>query len=151
MFELSQVFTTALGALFGALFGGAVSWGNARRERRITLTLSLFGEFHSPAFNDLRIRAHEALSRSGKPLPLAYAEAHPTDKQAIYSIMHYFERVALLRRTGVLDDRLLKRFMHQYAKFWRPLLCGPEDLRIEDPEWGETLREIDRLFARIGR
>ncbi len=144
---LSQLLLTFCGALFGALLGGAVSWSRAARERRLKLTLDLYAEFHAPTFNHLRIRAHEALLR-GANMPSAYAMAEGEDKDAIASLIHFWEKVALLLRAGALDRPLLSRFLGQYAHWWREDLCTrPGDL--DDPEWGYTLTEINRLFSRI--
>jgi hypothetical protein len=147
---LAQSFIVVFaGALLGALFGGAARWSAARRERRLRLTLDLFAEFHSPAFNDIRIRAHEALTKA-KSMPQAYASAEGEARSAIASIVHFWEKVALLSRSGALHERLLRRFFGQYARWWSELLCDKEPA-LADPEWGATLRDIDWLFQRLKR
>jgi hypothetical protein len=143
-----QLLLAFSGALFGALLGGAVSWSRARRERRLKLTLDLYAEFHTPVMNHVRIAAHEALAgRAG--VPSAYASAQGEAKDSIASIVHFWEKVALLLRIQALDERLVRRFLGQYAVWWRDTLCNARAL--EDAEWGATLREIDWLFARITR
>jgi hypothetical protein len=144
----SQLMLAFAGALMGALFGGFARWGAVRRERRLRLTLDLYSEFHSPAFNHLRILAHEALERAGR-MPRAYATSAGEAREAIATVVHFWEKVALLAREHALDDRLLRRFLGQYARWWRPLLCEAE--AVGDPEWGRTLSDISWLFERIGR
>jgi len=143
---MPQLLLTFCGALFGALLGGAVSWSRARRERRLKLTLDLYAEFHAPAFNHIRICAHEALI-AANDMPAAYAAATGEAKDAIASIIHFWEKVALMLRVGALDGVLLRRFLGQYAGWWRATLC--ERGGLDDAEWGATLREIDWLFNRL--
>lgn len=144
-----QLLLAFSGALFGALLGGAVSWSRARGEQRLKLTLDLYAEFHAPQFNHLRIVAHEGMAGAAG-VPSAYARAQGEAKEAIASIVHFWEKVALLLRIGALDEPLVRRFLGQYAVWWRDLLCSAPQA-LDDAEWGATLREIDWLFARIGR
>ncbi|MBL8548849.1 MAG: hypothetical protein JNJ73_02610 [Hyphomonadaceae bacterium] len=144
----SQLLLAFAGALMGALFGGFARWGGSHADRRLRLTLDLYSEFHSPKFNHIRILAHEALERAGK-MPRAYEASAGEPREAIASVVHFWEKTALLASEGALDMRLLKRFLGQYAKWWRPLLCEGE--AKSDPEWGRTLTDISWLFDRIER
>jgi hypothetical protein len=144
----TQLVLAFAGALMGALFGGFARWGGSRADRRLRLTLDIYSEFHSPAFNHLRILAHEALTRAGK-MPKAYEASAGEARDAIASVVHFWEKTAVLARVGALDDVLLKRFLGQYARWWRPLLCDGEGK--SDPEWGRTLTDISWLFERIER
>ena len=143
----SQVITGLLGTVVGVLLASTLSWSRSRNERRLNLTLSLYAEFHAPSFNHIRIQAYEALEKSGKGVPETYLAASTDEKVAISSVVHFFEKLALLREAGAVNAPLLKRFFGQYAHFWRPLLCV--DRGLHDPEWSQTLREIERLFARL--
>ncbi len=144
------LFVAAFSAILGALLAGAIRYGATRRERRISVTIELHAEFHTPVFAEMRIRAHAALTREGGGVAAVYPRVDIAEKQAIYAVLHYFERVALLARCGVIERNLLRRFLRQYVGWWRPLLCGESDAPRDDPEWGETLGEIDWLFQRIG-
>ncbi len=147
---LSGLGGTLLGTLFGGLVTMAVGWLNNRRERRLNVTLALFSEFHSPPFNAIRIRAYDLLERAaGGPFDAIYDAASLEDRHALSSILHYFEKVALLMRAGAVDGRLIKRFLRQYVAWWRPLLCPPESSALTHPEWGETLRDLDWLFSKL--
>lgn len=144
------------GTLFGALLGGlvtlAVGWLNSRRERRLNLTLALFSEFHSPAFNEIRIRAYEVLRRGGnQTFDVTYEAASLEERADLSSILHFFEKVALLMRAGAVDPRLMARFMRQYAAWWQPLLCPTGTPAFQHLEWGATLRDVDWLFTQLGR
>ncbi|MDX2234120.1 MAG: hypothetical protein NW200_06450 [Hyphomonadaceae bacterium] len=145
---LPQLVLAFSGALFGALLGGAVSWTRARRERRLKLTLDLYAEFGAPEFNRIRLIAHDALT--GAPdLPTAYAQASGEAREAIYSIVHFWEKAALLTRADAVDGSLMARFFGQYARWWRDLLCrAPAE---DDPEWGQTVQDMDWLFRRLTR
>ena len=145
---VSQLLLAFAGSLFGALLGGAVSWGRARRERRLKMTLDLYAEFCAPAFNHIRILAHAALE-AAPDLPTAYATAQGETKEAVSSIVQFWEKAALLARAGALDAGLMARFFGQYARWWSELLCKPQAL--EDSEWSQTLRDIDWLFRRLTR
>jgi hypothetical protein len=145
----TQLILIFAGALLGALFGGFARWTGARNDRRLRLTLDLYTEFHSPLFNHVRILAHEALEHSGA-MPAAYEAAEGERREAIASIVHFWEKVALLLRVGALDERLLRRFFGQYARWWSELLCDREGA-LADAEWGATLRDIQWLFARLKR
>lgn len=141
---------TAIGTLFGGLVTMAVGWLSSRRERRLNLTLALFSEFHSPAFNTIRIRAYDVLERSGgAAFDVTYEKADLDQRQALSSILHYFEKVALLMRSGAVDRRLIKRFLRQYVGWWRPLLCPEGSPAMAHPEWGETLRDVAWLFSKM--
>jgi hypothetical protein len=145
---LPQLVLAFSGALFGALLGGAVSWTRARRERRLKLTLDLYAEFGAPEFNHIRLLAHDALS-AAPDLPGAYAQATGEAREAIYSIVHFWEKGALLMRADAVDGALMARFFGQYARWWRELLCRGE--AAQDPEWGQTVQDIDWLFRRLTR
>lgn len=142
----TQLMIVFFGALLGALFGGIARWTGARRDRRLRLTLELYNEFHSPAFNHIRIIAHEALERGG-PVPTAYATAQGEHRDAISSIVHFWEKVAQLLKIGALNETLLRRFFGQYARWWSELLCRAGGLN--DAEWGATLRDVHWLFERL--
>jgi hypothetical protein len=145
----SQLLLAFAGALMGALFGGFARWRGIRRERRLRMTLDLYSEFHSPGMNHLRILAHEALEQGGA-MPAAYGAAHGEARDAVSSVVHFWEKTALLAHAGALDMKLLKRFLGQYALWWSPLICEKTGA-LTDPEWGSTLREIDWLFQRLKR
>ncbi|NDC59374.1 MAG: hypothetical protein EBZ50_11250 [Alphaproteobacteria bacterium] len=143
----SQVITGLMGTVLGVLLASALSWTRSRRERRLNLTLELYAEFHAPAFNHIRIEAYDALERNGAGVPATYLAATTQERVAISAVVHFFEKLALLRETGAVNPSLLKRFFGQYAHFWRPLLCAQPG--IDDPEWRQTLRAIQRLFAEL--
>lgn len=145
---LPQLVLAFSGALFGALLGGAVSWTRARRERRLNLTLALYAEFGAPEFNRIRIVAHDALTGAGD-LPAAYAQATGEAREAIYSIVHFWEKAALLMRADAVDGALMARFFGQYARWWQDLLC--RGAAAQDPEWGQTVQDMDWLFRRLTR
>jgi hypothetical protein len=144
----SQVLLAFVGAAVGALLGAATRWSAMRGERRVRLTLELFAEFHAPSFNHVRILAHEALTRA-PGMPEAYEAAEGEAKDAVSSVVHYWEKVALLMRIRALDERLLTRFLGQYARWWSELLCVDDSL--DDPEWGATLKDISWAFERLKR
>ena len=144
----SQLGLAFAGALMGALFGGFARWTQGSRERRLRLTLELYNEFHSPLFNHVRILAHEALAHA--PMPAAYAAAEGERREAIASIVHFWEKVAQLQQIGALDEKLLRRFFGQYARWWSELLCEKQ-AALADPEWGATLTDINLLFGRLKR
>lgn len=149
---LSGVSGTLAGALFGGLVTLAVGWLNSRRERRLNLTLSLFSEFHSPAFNQIRIRAYEVLQRGlTQPFDVTYEAASLEERADLSSILHFFEKVALLMKSGAVEPRLMRRFLRQYAAWWQPLLCPVGSPAFQHPEWGATLQDVDWLFTQLGR
>lgn len=150
-FDIGPFVTAGFSALAGALLAGLVRYEQSVRERRVNVTVALHAEFHTPAFTELRIRAHDVLTQHDGGVIRAYPLADAAGKQAIYAVLHYFERVALLARSGVADMMLLRRFLRQYVGWWRPLLCGDGEPVRDDPEWSETLAEIDWLFDRIGQ
>jgi hypothetical protein len=142
------------GTLFGALLGGLVTlgvgWLNNRRERRLNTSLALFAEFHSPGFNAIRIQAYDVLERSrGRSFDAVYEAASLDERAALSSILHYFEKVALLLKFGAVDRRLITRFLRQYANWWRLLLCPDGSAAFSHPEWGATLRDVDWLFGQL--
>ncbi|HEX8901116.1 DUF4760 domain-containing protein [Vitreimonas sp.] len=145
----SQLALAFAGALMGALFGGFARWTGAHNDRRLRLTLDLYNEFHSPLFNHVRIAAHDALS-GGASMPAAYASASIEQREAIASVVHFWEKVAQLLRVGALDEKLLRRFFGQYARWWSELLCEKQGA-LADPEWGATLTDINYLFGRLKR
>jgi len=144
----SQLLLAFVGAAMGALFGAATRWSAMRGERRVRLTLDLYAEFHAPHFNHVRILAHEALT-AAPGMPEAYEAADGEAKEAVSSIVHYWEKVALLMRIGALDERLLQRFLGQYARWWSELLCVDDSL--DDSEWGATLKDVSWAFERLKR
>lgn len=145
---VEQLALGVAGSLFGALLGGALSWGRAMHERRLSLTLALYSEFHAPAFNHIRILAHRALE-SAPDMPAAYARSLGEEKDAVSSLVHFWEKVAVLKQSGALERRLLARLFGQYARWWRELLC--RGAGAQDDEWGQTLKDIDRALAQIIR
>lgn len=136
-------------AVLGALLGAATRWSAARRERRLRMTLELYAEFHSPAFNHIRILAHAALS-SGEGVPVVYNAAQGETREAISSVVHYWEKVAILAQMNAVQSGFIKRALGQYARWWSPLLCEPAAAR-EDAEWGASLRDIHALFEKLKR
>ena len=145
----TQLLLAFASAVMGAALAGAVRWSSMRRDRRLRMTVDLYSEFHSPAFNHIRIVAHEALERGG-PVPAAYEAAQGEAREAISSIVHFWEKVALLTRAHALESKLLRRFFGQYARWWSPLLCEPANAR-NDAEWGATLTDIQWLFEKLKR
>ncbi len=146
----SQLLLAFAGAVMGAALGAATRWGAMRSDRRLRLTLDLYAEFHAPEFNQLRIAAYDALEQSGGAMPEAYARASGDTRAAVSSVVHYWEKVALLSRIGALDERLLRRFLGQYARWWSPLLCERVGA-LDHAEWGGTLSDIHWLFERLKR
>jgi hypothetical protein len=144
----SQLLLAFAGTLMGALFGGFVRWGGVRQDRRLKLTLELYNEFHHPLFYHVRALAHDALA--GGPMPQAYEQAQGEAREAIASIVHFWEKAAQLTRIGALDEALMRRFFGQYARWWDEMLCEREGA-LADSEWGATLRDIDWLFTRLKR
>src|SRR5215470_5178172 len=106
---LSQLMLAFAGTLMGALFGGFMRWSGARRDRRLRLTLDLYAEFHAPLFYHIRELAHETLEKLG-PLPAAYEGAQGEAREAIASIVHFWEKGAQLLKIGAVDERLMRRF-----------------------------------------
>jgi hypothetical protein len=152
--SLDPQFTSQLGfafivALMGALVGGAVRWSGTRRERRLRLTIDLYNEFHDPLFYHVRALAHEVLEKQG-PMPAAYQVSTGEAREALASVVHFWEKAAQLLHVGALDEHLLRRFFAQYARWWDALLCTHKDA-LADPEWGASLRDIDWLFTRLKR
>lgn len=145
----SQLLLALVGALMGATFGGFARWTATRNDRRLRLTLELYNEFQHPLFYHVREVAHAALEQNG-PMPAAYEAAQGEAREAIASIIHFWEKAALLLRTRALDERLMRRFFAQYARWWDELLCEREGA-LADAEWGATLRDIDWLFTRLKR
>ncbi len=145
----SQLLLAFAGALMGALFGGLVRWTSTRRDRRLRLTLELYNEFQHPLFYHVREVAHAALAQYG-PLPAAYDSAQGEAREAIASIVHFWEKAAQLTRIGALDERLMRRFFAQYARWWDELLCERDGV-LSDAEWGATLSDINWLFERLKR
>lgn len=146
---ISQLTFAFIVALMGALIGGLVRWSGSRRDRRLRLTVELYEEFHSPLFYHVRELAHETLEQNG-PMPAAYEAAQGEAREAIASVVHFWEKAAQLTRVGALDERLMRRFFAQYARWWDALLCQRREA-LADPEWGHTLQDIDWLFARLKR
>ena len=145
----TQLLLAFAGALMGATFGGLARWTATRRDRRLRLTLDLYTEFHHPLFYHVREQAHEALAKHGA-LPAAYQESEGEAREAVASIVHFWEKAAQLLRVGALDERLLRRFFGQYARWWGELLCDRSD-GLADAEWGATLSDINWLFERLKR
>ncbi|MBL8538292.1 MAG: hypothetical protein JNM59_12875 [Hyphomonadaceae bacterium] len=146
---VSQLMLAFAGALMGATFGGVARWTGARNDRRLRLTLELYNEFQHPLFYHVREVAHAALERHG-PVPAAYEAAQGEAREAIASIIHFWEKAAQLLKIGALDERLMRRFFAQYARWWDELLCNQESA-LADAEWGATLRDINWLFERLKR
>ena len=145
----SQLFLAFVGATLGALFGGFARWAGARRDRRLRLTIDLYNEFHQPAFYHVRELAHATLERHGT-VPVAYEAEQGEAREAIASVVHYWEKVAQLLRVDALDENLARRFFGQYARWWSELLCDKREA-LADPEWGATLSDIHWLFERLKR
>jgi hypothetical protein len=145
----SQLLLAFAGTLMGALIGGLVRWGGTSRDRRLKLTLDLYDEFHNPMFYHVRALAHATLEQHG-PLPAAYHVADGEAREAVASIVHFWEKAAQLMRIGALDEALMRRFFAQYARWWDELLCEKCEA-LKDEEWGATLRDIDWLFTRLKR
>ncbi|MBY0564995.1 MAG: hypothetical protein K2P58_12515 [Hyphomonadaceae bacterium] len=145
----SQLLLAFAGALMGATFGGLARWTATRRDRRLRLTLELYNEFQHPQFYHVREVAHQALERNGA-MPAAYQASEGEAREAVASMVHFWEKVAQLLRVGALDESLMRRFFAQYARWWDELLCG-NAVALADPEWGATLRDIDWLFTRLKR
>jgi hypothetical protein len=145
----SQLLLAFAGTLMGALFGGFVRWGGTTRERRLKLTLDLYNEFQDPLFYHVRELAHAALEQHGS-LPAAYSAVDGEAREAVASMVHFWEKAAQLMRIGALDEALMRRFFAQYARWWDELLCEKRDA-LKDEEWGATLRDIDWLFTRLKR
>jgi hypothetical protein len=148
MIDLAQILLAFFSALFGAGLGGAVRWSGSRRERLLKLTIDLYAEWHTPAFTHVRITAHEALSRA-KNLPDAYVTLQGEEREAVASVVHFWERVAVLLKSGAVEEALLRRFFGQYARWWNELLCERDPATLDDPEWGQTLRDVRWLFNRL--
>lgn len=146
---ISQLVFAFIVALMGAVIGGLVRWGGTSRDRRLKLTLDLYDEFHNPLFYHVRALAHATLEQHG-PLPGAYQAAQGEAREAVASIVHFWEKAAQLMRIGALDEALMRRFFAQYARWWDALLCEKREA-LTDEEWGATLRDIDWLFVRLKR
>lgn len=146
---ISQLTFAFIVALMGALIGGLVRWSGTSRDRRLRLTVELYEEFHNPLFYHVRELAHETLEQHG-PMPAAYEASQGEAREAIASIVHFWEKAAQLLRIGALDETLMRRFFAQYARWWDELLCEKRDA-LKDEEWGATLRDIDWLFTRLKR
>jgi len=145
----SQLLLAFAGTLMGALFGGFVRWGGARRDRRLRLTIELYNEFHHPLFYPVRERAHDALEKHGY-MPGAYEAAQGEDREAIASMVHFWEKAAQLLKIGALDEGLMRRFFTQYARWWDELLCARPEA-FSDLEWGARLTDLIWLLTGLKR
>ena len=58
--------------------------------------------------------------------------------------------LAEMLKIGALNEKLLRRFFGQYARWWSELLCEKREA-LADPEWGATLQDINWLFERLKR
>jgi hypothetical protein len=150
MIATSQILLTFLGALFGAVLGGAVRWSGMHRERQLKLTIDLYSEFHAPPFMRIREHAHDVIE-AAPSIAAAYENSAGEARESVASIVHFWERVALLMRAGAVDESLLRRFFGQYARWWNEILCERSPSCLDDPEWGQSLREISWLFARLSK
>ena len=143
----TQLALAFAGALMGALFGGFVRWGEIQRDRRLQLALDLYAEFHSPVFYHIRELAHKTLEQYGS-MPAAYQAAQGEAREALASLVHFWEKAAQLVHIRAVDERLMRRFFGQYARWWSVLLCA-DQVALADSEWGVTLTDINWLFGRL--
>lgn len=149
----AQTAVTLVAVVVGASLGAALRSGMETRSQKTETALALFNEFHSPDFIRRRHAVHDALAavRPGGFTALI-ARTQSAEEEALYSsVIHFFEKIAILWRRNRLDKRLLAGLLGRYVQVYVPLLFAEDGTDRDDPEWGDLLTTLDATFTEMKR
>lgn len=149
----AQAVVTLIAVVVGAVLGGAMRSGIQTRSQKTNAALSLFNEFHSP---DFIARRHAAFDKLEACQPGGFVAAIAAAKDAqeealLSSVIHFYEKIAILWRANHVDKRLLSALLGRYVQFYEPMLFAEDGSDLDDTDWGDLMRTLKSTFADMTR
>jgi hypothetical protein len=136
-----------IGVVVGAVLSTVLAYLSAHKQGRTHLTLALNDEFHS--ILEARVSAYRVLVTDPitRPVVLERLEGRTDiDSLSISTVLHFFDKVAVLHMRGMLDARLLSDLLGRYINLWAGEYLSPRyaDFGSEDT-WGPLKLSLERL------
>jgi len=133
--------------LLGASVGAVVTFFYNRRLAGVKVAIDLHSEFHSESFLKTRIAADNILTKlkdgsNQIRLSRIYSQCCPTQWESVSRIIHFFERLAVMRAEGLVHrntcDHLLGHYVNYFHKTYFAYL-------VEEPEWNPIVTTLKTL------
>lgn len=137
-----------IGALIGALFGGALTAWFSRQASKTSATAELLKDWHSPSMRTVRRLAKLACERKPEAgLVGNWDEASEQEQLAITVVAGFFDRMSLLHKHRELNGAMLKSAFAGLIAFWVPLIVGQSN-QSDAGEWRPLFNRLERLIAK---
>ncbi len=150
---VAQSLVALVAVIVGASLAAMLRSDLERRSQKTETALALFNEFHSPDFIRRRHVAFEQLE-AARPQGFlgAMRNAKSLEEEALLSsVLHFFEKVAILWARGRVDRKLLAGLLGRYVEGYSALIFAADGEDLRDEEWGDLLRLLKDTFARMER
>ncbi len=136
-----------------AVFLGAIlaAWARrdvADRNVRTNVAISLFNEFHAPQFIRYRHAAFAVLqAENANGFVAAFASCAQEQEDAITTLVHFFEKAALLWDQRKVDRHLVVGFLGSYVESYGEIFFAKDQSDESDAMWGDLARRL-KAFVR---
>lgn len=139
---------TLIAVVVGAVLAAWARRDVANRNLRTNVAIALFNEFHAHSFIRYRHMAHDVLAADGadgfvKALPTCAAE----NQDALTTLVHFFEKTAVLHAQKKVDTQLLLGFLGAYIANYRTLFFAQDGMDEADPVWGDLVLRLKGFMA----
>ena len=121
---------------------------------RKRLTLDLYNEWHTEAMQQSRTQIVGLISQAqqcgtGIPAISGFDQTDPSRSPHAHRVFHFFQKWALLRQEGELDDRVLNAVLERRASWWNTEFLTRLRQYEKDPHTIHTLDLIDRQVSEL--
>lgn len=155
---------SSFGGYFGGVLGPVLAFANliavawigtvivSRQQEHVIkkqLTMDMLSEFHAEPMHSTRIALDELIEsaqRNGGLLPSLseFERIDPVCSPHAFRLYHYFEKWAVLSKTGNVDDQLLLAGLGGRVTWWDEKFFRPITARETDPFIQKSLLDIRR-------
>ncbi|TDM06048.1 MAG: hypothetical protein C4K60_15405 [Ideonella sp. MAG2] len=154
-------------ASFGGYFGGvlgpllafanllAVAWIGTvvvtRQQEQVIrkqLTLDMLNEYHADPLHKSRVALDELIEKAERhsgalPSLSEFERTDPTNSPNAFRLYQFFEKWAVLARTGNVDNDLLLAALGGRVSWWKEKFFDRIAARESDPHIRESLKQIE--------
>lgn len=141
-----------ISVIIGAMLAAWARRDVADRNLRTTVAITLFNEFHAPRFIGYRHTSYEALNAPGADgFVKALAHAGKDQHDALTTLVHFFEKVAVLWEQDKVDRKLITGFIGMYIVNYGAMLFADDGSDTADPLWGDVVTRLQGFTATMTR
>ncbi len=141
---------TLIAVIVGAMLAAWARRDVADRNLKTHVAISLFNEFHAPSFIRYRHTAHRVLTApDANGFVDAFYSCDEAEQDALTTLVHFFEKVAVLWAQDKVDKRLIIGFLGVYIRNYGQMLFDDSGADEADRMWGDLMVSLKFFIKKI--